>query len=55
MQTHSFAGRLAQTVHAYPSLAMGVQQAIAQLFAAGRATAGEMREDLRSGGVTGAM
>jgi hypothetical protein len=26
---------------------MGVQQVIAQLFPAGRATAGEMREDLR--------
>jgi len=47
MQTHAFAGRLAQTVHAYPTLAMGVQQAIAQLFAAGRVTAGEMREGLR--------
>ncbi|MEO8898401.1 MAG: FAD-dependent oxidoreductase [Candidatus Dormibacter sp.] len=47
MQTRSFAGRLAQTIHAYPTLAMGVQQAIAQLFAAGRATAGEMRRELR--------
>jgi pyruvate/2-oxoglutarate dehydrogenase complex dihydrolipoamide dehydrogenase (E3) component len=50
MQTHSFAGRLAQTVHAYPTLAMGVQQVIAQLFAGGRATAGEMRVDLRDVG-----
>lgn len=48
MQTRAFAGRLAQTVHAYPTLAMGVQQAVAQLFGAGRATAGEMREELRS-------
>ncbi|MHB8719198.1 MAG: dihydrolipoyl dehydrogenase family protein [Candidatus Dormibacteria bacterium] len=48
MQTRAFAGRLAQTVHAYPTLAMGVQQAVAQLFGAGRAAAGEMREELRS-------
>lgn len=47
MQTHSFAGRLAQTIHAYPTLAMGVQQTVAQLFARGRASAGEMRDELR--------
>lgn len=46
MQVRSFSGRLAQAVHAYPSVSMGVQQAAAQLFATGRATAGEMREDL---------
>lgn len=46
MQTRAFAGRLAQTIHAYPTLAMGVQQAVAQLFAQGRATAGEMRAEL---------
>lgn len=48
MQTHAFAGRLAQTVHAYPTLSMAVQQAVAQLFSAGRATAGEAREELRT-------
>lgn len=37
MQARSFAGRLAQAIHAYPTLALGVQQAAAQLFAAGRA------------------
>ena len=46
MQVRSFSGRLAQAVHAYPSMSLGVQQAAAQLFATGRATAGEMREDL---------
>ena len=47
MQVHAFAGRLAQAVHAYPAMAVGVQQAVARLFAAGRATAGELREELR--------
>lgn len=37
MQAKTYAGRLAQAVHAYPTLAMGVQQAAAQLFAGGRA------------------
>lgn len=37
MQTRSFAGRLAQTIHAYPSESMAVQQAGAQLFPLGRA------------------
>jgi pyruvate/2-oxoglutarate dehydrogenase complex dihydrolipoamide dehydrogenase (E3) component len=46
MQTRAFAGRLAQAIHAYPTMSLGVQQAVAQLFAAGRATAGEMREEL---------
>jgi pyridine nucleotide-disulfide oxidoreductase len=46
MQTRAFAGRLAQTIHAYPSMAMGVQQVVAQLFPLGRATGGEMRTDL---------
>lgn len=46
MQLRAFAGRLAQAVHAYPSMSMGVQQAVAQLFAAGRATAGEFRQGL---------
>ena len=48
MQVRAFAGRLAQTIHAYPTMALGVQQATAQLFAAGRAAAGELREDLAS-------
>lgn len=46
MQVRAFAGRLAQAMHAYPATALAVQQAVAQLFAAGRATAGEMREDI---------
>lgn len=37
MQTGMFAGRLAQTIHAYPSASMAVQQAAGQLFPLGRA------------------
>lgn len=37
MRTNAFAGRLAQTIHAYPTVAMGVQQAASQLFPLGRA------------------
>lgn len=36
MQTRSFAGRLAQTIHPYPSMGIAVQQAAAQLFPLGR-------------------
>jgi pyruvate/2-oxoglutarate dehydrogenase complex dihydrolipoamide dehydrogenase (E3) component len=36
MQTRCFAGRLTETIHAYPSASMGVQQAGAQLFPLGR-------------------
>jgi pyruvate/2-oxoglutarate dehydrogenase complex dihydrolipoamide dehydrogenase (E3) component len=46
MQVRAFAGRLAQAVHAYPSMSVGVQQAVARLFAGGRAASGELREDL---------
>ena len=46
MQLHAFSGRLAQAIHAYPSMSIGVQQAVAQLFAGGRATAGSAREEL---------
>jgi pyruvate/2-oxoglutarate dehydrogenase complex dihydrolipoamide dehydrogenase (E3) component len=46
MQARTFSGRLAQAIHAYPSMSMGVQQAVAQLFPAGRALAGEMRTEL---------
>ncbi len=46
MQVRAFGGRLAQAIHAYPAMSVGVQQAAAQLFAAGRATAGEMRTEL---------
>lgn len=46
MQLHAFSGRLAQAIHAYPSMSLGVQQAVAQMFDAGRATAGELREEL---------
>jgi pyruvate/2-oxoglutarate dehydrogenase complex dihydrolipoamide dehydrogenase (E3) component len=43
MQTRAFAGRLAQTIHAYPSWSMAVQQAAAQLFPLGRALADDGR------------
>jgi pyruvate/2-oxoglutarate dehydrogenase complex dihydrolipoamide dehydrogenase (E3) component len=46
MQVNAFSGRLAQAIHAYPSMSLGVQQAVAQMFDAGRATAGELREEL---------
>ncbi|MGH7721261.1 MAG: dihydrolipoyl dehydrogenase family protein [Candidatus Dormibacteria bacterium] len=46
MQVHAFAGRIAQAIHAYPSMSVGVQQAVARMFAAGRLTAGELRQDL---------
>jgi pyruvate/2-oxoglutarate dehydrogenase complex dihydrolipoamide dehydrogenase (E3) component len=46
MQVHAFAGRLAQAVHAYPAMSVGVQQAVGRMFAAGRATGGELREDI---------
>ena len=36
LQTRCFAGRLTQTMHAYPSMSMAVQQAAAQLFPLGR-------------------
>lgn len=36
MQTRSFAGRLTQTIHPYPSMSVAVQQAAAQLFPLGR-------------------
>jgi pyruvate/2-oxoglutarate dehydrogenase complex dihydrolipoamide dehydrogenase (E3) component len=49
MQVRAFTGRLAQATHAYPSMSVGVQQAVARLFESGRATAGELREDLASG------
>src|SRR5207302_453904 len=43
MQVRAFAGRLAQTIHAYPTMALGVQQATAQLFAAGRPADGALQ------------
>ncbi|HZT53274.1 MAG TPA: hypothetical protein VE995_02725, partial [Gaiellaceae bacterium] len=36
MRTRAFAGRLAQTIHAYPVMSLAVQQAAAQLFPLGR-------------------
>ncbi len=39
MQARTFTGRLAQAVHAYPSMSVGVQQTAAQLFADGRVLA----------------
>jgi pyruvate/2-oxoglutarate dehydrogenase complex dihydrolipoamide dehydrogenase (E3) component len=38
MQAHTFAGRLAQAIHAYPTMSMGVQMAAGLLFPSGRAT-----------------
>jgi pyruvate/2-oxoglutarate dehydrogenase complex dihydrolipoamide dehydrogenase (E3) component len=46
MASRAFAGRLAQALHAYPTVSVGVQQAVAQLFPAGRAVAGELRTEL---------
>lgn len=37
IHTRSFAGRLAQMIHAYPTMSSGVQQAASQLFPLGRA------------------
>ncbi len=45
MQTRMFAGRLAQTIHAYPSASVAVQQAAGQLFPIGRALAGEAPDE----------
>ena len=45
MQARTFSGRLAQALHAYPTMAMGVQEAVALLFPTGRATI-DLREDL---------
>lgn len=39
MQTNAFAGRLAQAIHAYPTLSVGLQQAASQLYPLGRALA----------------
>jgi len=47
MQTRAFAGRLAQTIHAYPSVSTAVQQAAAQLFPLGRALAEAQATDAR--------
>jgi len=38
MQARTFSGRLAQAIHAYPTMSMGVQQAVGLLFPGGRAT-----------------
>jgi pyruvate/2-oxoglutarate dehydrogenase complex dihydrolipoamide dehydrogenase (E3) component len=45
MQARTFSGRLAQAIHAYPTMSMGVQQAVGLLFRTGRATI-DLREDL---------
>ena len=37
LRTKAFAGRLAQAIHAYPTVSMAMQQAAATLFEAGRA------------------
>lgn len=45
MQARTFSGRLAQAIHAYPTMSVGVQQAMGLLFPAGRATV-DLREDI---------
>jgi pyruvate/2-oxoglutarate dehydrogenase complex dihydrolipoamide dehydrogenase (E3) component len=45
MQARAFTGRLAQAIHAYPTMSTGVQQAAGLLFPSGRATI-DLREDL---------
>lgn len=47
MQSRTFSGRLAQAIHAYPTMSMGVQQAAALLFPAGRAIV-DPREGLQT-------
>jgi len=47
MQSRTFSGRLAQAIHAYPTMSMGVQQAAGLLFPAGRATV-DLREGLQT-------
>jgi pyruvate/2-oxoglutarate dehydrogenase complex dihydrolipoamide dehydrogenase (E3) component len=37
IQTRMFVGRLAQMIHAYPTMSIGVQQAASQFFPVGRA------------------
>jgi pyruvate/2-oxoglutarate dehydrogenase complex dihydrolipoamide dehydrogenase (E3) component len=46
MHLNAFSGRLAQAIHAYPAMSVGVQQAVARMFEGGRATAGALREEL---------
>lgn len=45
MQARTFSGRLAQAIHAYPTMSMGVQQAAGLLFPSGRATV-DLRDSL---------
>ena len=45
MQARTFSGRLAQAIHAYPTMSTGVQQAVGLLFPSGRATI-DLREGL---------
>ena len=51
MQTRAFAGRLAQAIHAYPTMSIGIQQAASQLFPIGRALveASEQAAPMRPG------
>lgn len=44
MQARTFSGRLAQAMHAYPTMSMGVQQAVGLLFPTGRATIDQRNE-----------
>jgi pyruvate/2-oxoglutarate dehydrogenase complex dihydrolipoamide dehydrogenase (E3) component len=46
MQLRAFSGRLAQAIHAYPSMSVGVQQTVARLFVADRAPAGRSNAEL---------
>jgi pyruvate/2-oxoglutarate dehydrogenase complex dihydrolipoamide dehydrogenase (E3) component len=48
IRTRCFAGRLAQTIHAYPAMSVAVQQAAAQLFPLGRALVKSDRSETHS-------
>lgn len=52
IQTGAFAGRLAQTIHAYPTMSLAVQQAAAQLFPLGRLLVESGEEEKRTRPVT---
>ena len=44
IHTRMFAGRLAQMIHAYPTMSMALQQAASQLFPLGRVLVEEQPE-----------
>ncbi len=48
IQTRCFAGRLAQTVHAYPTVSLAIQQTESQLLPIGQALTGQVPDDAAS-------